>query len=289
MKSSIALLVALTTSLCTAMSVTGCATTVPEGHLGLFVYASSGVDKSLLKEGIYWHMPWTNVLLFPSQWDEKEEKIDVLTKDYVHLTVQAGIATRPNPNELYQLQQEYGTQYYDTIVQSAFFTATRTVLAQYPMTELPENSEKIEAQIREHVAKRLSGKHLELGHIALQHIDFPATVQNAIEHRLVIQEELTQKQAETKVAQQDAAIARIRAESASATAKIAATSDAEDATIRADGEAKAQAMLAKTLTPLLVQLRALTSPTSKLVVVPEGKNLSVVLGTGNGNGADAKP
>ena len=39
-------------------------------------------------------------------------------------------------------------------------------------------------------------------------------------------------------------------------------------------------MLGKTLTPLLVQMRALTNPASKLVFVPESKSLSVVLGAG---------
>jgi hypothetical protein len=39
-------------------------------------------------------------------------------------------------------------------------------------------------------------------------------------------------------------------------------------------------MLARTLTPLLVQLRALTNDNNRLVFVPEGKQLSVVLGGG---------
>ena len=87
-----------------------------------------------------------------------------------------------------------------------------------------------------------------------------------------------QREAEIKIASQDAQIARIRADSASETAKISATSDADTTRIRAEGEAQAQALLGKTLTPLLVQLRALTSPSSKYVFVSEGKQLSVVLG-----------
>jgi len=163
-------------------------------------------------------------------------------------------------------------------VQSAFLTATRTVLAHYNMVDLPENSEKIENEIRAHVEERIKGHHLELGKIALQHIDYPPVVQRAIEQRLVVQQQETLKEAEIKIASQEAQIAHIRAESAAENAKISATSDAETTAIRADGEARAQAMLAKTLTPLLVQLRALTSSSSKLVFVPEGKQFSVVLG-----------
>ena len=95
-----------------------------------------------------------------------------------------------------------------------------------------------------------------------------------------MQQRETQKEAEIKIAAQDAQIARIRAESAAETTRIAATSDAEAAKIRAEGEGKAQELLGRTLTPLLVQLRALTNPTTKLVFVPEGKQLSVVLGAG---------
>jgi regulator of protease activity HflC (stomatin/prohibitin superfamily) len=257
----------------------GCATRVPPGNVGMFVYASSGLDNHILKEGLYWHWPWNHILQFQTQWNEYEEKMHVLTDDDVHLEVQAGIAVRPHLPEIFQLQEDLGTRYYDTVVQSAFFTATRIVLAHYKMVDIPENSEKIENEIRAHVAQRIAGHHLELGRIALQHIDYPPTVQRAIEQRLVVQQQETQKEAEIRIASQDAQIARIKADSASETARISATSDAETAKIRADGEAKAQALLGKTLTPLLVQLRALTSPTSKFVFVPEGKQLSVVLGT----------
>ena len=261
-----------------ALLVAGCTTTIPEGRVGLFVFAGKGLDTHILHEGLYWHAPWTHIVEFPAQWNEYEERMHVLTQDDVHLDVQAGIAIRPLLAELYQLQQDLGTRYYDTIVQSAFFTATRTVFAHYNMVDIPENSEKIEEEIRQHVDGRITGHHLELGRVALQHIDYPPAVQTAIEARLVTQQQQVQREAEIKIAGQDAQIARIRADSASETAKISATSDAETTRIRAEGEAQAQALLGKTLTPLLVQLRALTSPASKYVFVPEGKQLSVVLG-----------
>jgi len=257
-----------------------CATRIPAGHVGLWSYAGKGVTNEVLNEGLYWHLPWTDILQYPAQWNEYEEKMHVLTADDVHLEVQAGVAVRPNVRELYALQNDLGTKFYDTVVQSAFFTATRIVLANYNMTDIPENSEKIENEIRLHIEQRIVGHHLELGRVALQHIDYPPAVQAAIEQRLVVQQQQTQKEAEIKIASQDAQIARIHAESARETSKIAAESDAESARIRAEGEAKAQEMLGKTLTPLLVQLRALTNPSSKLVFVPEGKQLSVVLGSG---------
>jgi len=262
--------------------LSACASSVPPGSVGLWNYAGSGIDNHVLTEGIYWHLPWNNILLFPAQWDEREERMHVLTADDVHLEMQLGIAVRPNVKELYALQQDLGVKYYDTIVQSAFFTATRTVFAHYNMVDIPENSEKIETEIHDHVAQRIVGHHLELGRVALQHIDYPPAVQAAIEQRLVVQQQETQKEAEIKIAGEEASIAHIRAESAAATAKISATSDAETSKIRAEGEAKAQEMLGKTLTPLLVQLRALTNPTSKYIFVPEGRQLSVVLGEGAG-------
>jgi len=261
-----------------AAGAAACATRVPAGHVGLWVHASDGVQREVLTDGLYWHMPWTHIIIFPAQWNEYEETIHVLTNDDVHLDVRVGMALRPNTKELYALEQDYGTQFYETFAQSAFFTATRTVLAGYNMVDIPENSEKIESEIRAHVAERIKGNHLELGRIALQHIDYPETVQAAIEQRLVVEQKEVEKAAEIKIAGQDADIARIRAASDAEVAKIKATADAEVTRIQSEAEAKAQELLGKTLTPLLVQLRALTSPTSKLVFVPEGKALSVVLG-----------
>ena len=259
---------------------TSCATSVPPGSVGMFNYARSGIDSQVLKEGLYWHLPWNSILLYPVQWDEREERMHVLTADDVHLEMQLGVAMRPNVKELYALQQDLGVRYYDTIVQSAFFTATRTVFAHYHMVDIPENSEKIEQEIHDHVAQRIAGHHLELGRVALQHIDYPPAVQQAIEQRLVMQQQEIQKEAEIKIAGEEASIAHIRAESAAATAKISAISDGETSKIRAEGESKAQELLGKTLTPLFVQLRALTNPTSKYIFVPEGRQLSVVLGEG---------
>ena len=259
---------------------TSCATSVPPGSVGMFNYARSGIDSHVLKEGLYWHLPWNSILLYPVQWDEREERMHVLTADDVHLEMQLGVAMRPNVKELYALQEDLGARYYDTIVQSAFFTATRTVFAHYNMVDIPENSEKIEQEIHDHVAQRIAGHHLELGRVALQHIDYPPAVQQAIEQRLVMQQREIQKEAEIKIAGEEASIAHIQAESAAATAKISAISDGETSKIRAEGEAKAQELLGKTLTPLFVQLRALTNPTSKYIFVPEGRQLSVVLGEG---------
>ncbi len=259
---------------------TSCATSVPPGSVGMFNYAGSGIDSHVLKEGLYWHLPWNSILLYPVQWDEREERMHVLTADDVHLEMQLGVAMRPNVKELYALQEDLGVRYYDTIVQSAFFTATRTVFAHYNMVDIPENSEKIEQEIHDHVAQRIAGHHLELGRVALQHIDYPPAVQQAIEQRLVMQQREIQKEAEIKIAGEEASIAHIQAESAAATAKISAISDGETSKIRAEGEAKAQELLGKTLTPLFVQLRALTNPTSKYIFVPEGRQLSVVLGEG---------
>jgi regulator of protease activity HflC (stomatin/prohibitin superfamily) len=261
-----------------ACAAAGCASRIPAGHVGLWVHASSGVGSEVLTDGLYWHMPWTHLIIFPAQWNEYEETIHVLTNDDVHLDVRVGMALRPYVKELYALQQDYGTQFYETFAQSAFFTATRTVLAGYNMVDIPENSEKIENEIRAHVAERIKGNHLELGRIALQHIDYPETVQAAIEQRLVVQQTQVQKEAEIKIAAQDADIARIKAQSDAETEKIKATADAEVTRIQSEAEAKAQELLGKTLTPLLVELRALTNPTSKFVFVPEGKQLSVVLG-----------
>ena len=254
----------------------------------MWVHASDGVQREVLTDGLYWHMPWTHIIVFPAQWNEYEEKIHVLTSDDVHLDVTVGMALRPDTKELYQLEQDYGTQFYETFAQSAFFTATRTVLATYNMVDIPENSEKIENEIREHVAERIRGNHLQLGRIALQHIDYPEAVQTAIEQRLVVQQKEVEKEAEIKIAAQDADIARINATSEAETAKIKAAADAEVTRIHSEADAKAQELLGKTLTPLLVQLRALTSPQSKLVFVPEGKQLSVVLGADAATGA-ARP
>ena len=206
-----------------------CATSVPPGSVGLFVYASSGIDNHVLERGS---------VLAPAveQHPRCSRRSGTSTRsactcspqDDVHLEMQLGIAIRPNVKELYALQQDLGVRYYDTIVQSAFFTATRTVFAHYNMVDIPENSEKIEAEIREHVAAADRGPSPRARPDRAPAHRLSAGGAAAIEQRLVVQQQETQKEAEIKIAGEEAQIAHIRAESAAETAKISATQRCRD-------------------------------------------------------------
>ncbi|EKJ87272.1 hypothetical protein LEP1GSC017_1641 [Leptospira meyeri serovar Hardjo str. Went 5] len=55
-------------------------------------------------------MPWNSVYVYSVQWSSYQEKVEVLTRDDLTITVSATIIIRPIQNEIYDLEMEIGRE-----------------------------------------------------------------------------------------------------------------------------------------------------------------------------------
>lgn len=252
--------------------LTGCGTTVRPGQMGLkWRPLTEGLSKEPVKEGFYPHLLWNDVLVYSVQWQSFTEKVDALTKDDIHINVEAVVKVRLIPRELYQLQLEVGPDFYNTVLKPEFLSTVRSILADYMMVKIPEKSPEIEAKILTDLRTRIEGKHLEANNIAISHIDFPAGVLQAIETKQAKEQEKIQKIFELDIARQDAEIAQVRAKGEADALGIRAKGEAEAQKIRAGGQAEAQRIIDQTLTSRFLQFKAFDSPNAKLIFVPIDK------------------
>jgi len=251
--------------------VSSCATVVDPGKVGLKWYPiSEGLCDVPLKNGLYMHFPWNDVIQYSLQWRSYSEKVDVLTKDDLHVEVVTSVIVRPIESEIYKLQLEIGNDFYPNVVKPKFQTVVRSELANYIMVEIPENSVKIEERITAKLKERIKGRHLEIDSVTLNHIEYTAGMLKAIEGKLAKEQEQTQKQFELEIAKTDADITRVRAKG-----------EADAIVIRARAEAESQKIIDATLTKRFIQFKAFDSPNSKTIYVPTGKDgLPIIISAG---------
>ncbi len=270
MKTNLRLIVLL---LVPALFLWGCGSMVSPGKMGLkWRPITSGLSKEPLKEGFYTHMPWNDVLIFSVQWQSFTEKVDVLTRDDLHIEMEASVLVRPITQELHPLQLEIGPRFYPSVVKPEFLTVVRNTMANYFLVDIPDKSPEIEVKILEGLRERIKGKHLELDNVTISDIDFTSGVLRAIETKLAKEQEKVQKDFELEIAVKDAQIAREKAKGDADSLRILAVGQAEAQKIRAAGQAEAQRIIDETLTSRFIQFKAFESPNTKFIYVPTGKD-----------------
>lgn len=243
-----------------AAMLAGCATVGP-GETGMMWRPlSSGLSKERLKPGLYVIAPWNDVVRYDTRLKSHQEQVVVLTKDDLKIGVVASVIIRPIPEEVFQLEREIGRKFYTKVVQPKFRTSVRNVMANYAMVEVSKSSRKIEAELKQTLAKRLAGRHIHVHDVILDDIRFSQQVLSAIEAKVSKEQEQKRMRFEIAIAKKDADIIRIKAQAR-----------ADAARTEAKAQAEAQRIIDKSLTPRYLQYKAVSSPNAKFWFMPTGK------------------
>ena len=263
------------------LSLQACGTSVQPGERGLRWYPlTQGLTTEPLKSGFYWRAPWNQVYLYDVKWRSYTETVDALSSDDLLVMLHAAIIMRPIPEEVYFLAQEIGPDFYSRVVKPELLAAVRSVVSNYPMVTVPENSAEIASKIQAVVVEKLKGRHLEVSSIALADIDLAKVVLDAVERKQAKEQEKEQKEFELIIASKDAEIMRRRASGEGDSVRIRSEGEAEGMKIRAAGQAKAQEIIAKTLTTEYLRFKLYDSSTSKFVLLPDKLNVPVIINPG---------
>ena len=259
----------------------GCGTTVSPGQRGLRWYPfTEGLTNETLKSGFYWRAPWNDVFLYDVRWQSYAETVDALSSDDLLVKLRAAIIMRPLPEEVYFLAQEIGPDFYPRVVKPELLAAVRSVVSNYPMVTVPEQSAEIAAKVQAVVVEKLKGRHLEISSVALADIELAKIVLEAVERKQAKEQEKEQKEFELVIADRDAEIMRRRAKGEGDSIRIRAEGEAEGLRIRSTGQAKAQETIGKTLTPDYLRFKLYDSQNSKFVLLPDKLNVPILINPG---------
>jgi hypothetical protein len=273
-----------------ALVLGGCTAVIEPGHRGLFFDPRhGGLQHEVLGPG--WHRVGVYGRLddFDVTYSTKKEALHTISAEGLGIDLKMSIIFRPVVSELYDLDVEVGSNFYDEVVGPEFRTATRGVFARHTYLEVQKINEKLEDEIEAEVRRRIAGKHVEISSVTMEEVSFGPDIAGAIRAKLVGEQEAIRKKAaleaealrkkleleqeaerqkleaeaeirkketERRVATEQAAIDKTTAETESVVRVTKAKAEAQALTLLAKAHADEKRAEAQTLTPLMVQLHA---------------------------------
>lgn len=232
----------------------------------IFKTFEGGIDKEhVLTPGFNIKAPWNEKYIYDVKENSVDEKMDVLDKNGLSISVDVTVRFYPIYERIGYLHENFGKGYITKLVIPEVRSAVRTVMGRFTAEEIYSTKRsEVETMIKSETAESLSANDIEMRALLIRSINLPEQIKNAIENKL--------KQ------EQEALAYQFRLEKEK--------SEAERKRIAAEGEAAANKIVNSSLTPELLKMRGIEatldlskSQNTKVIVIGSGKDgLPLILG-----------
>ena len=219
---------------------------VPAGHRGIALWWGS-VEKRIMGEGLNFKVPIAervikvDVKVQPHPFKE----IDASSKEYQMVKMTGMMNFHIDPAYVNDLYQKVGLDFAEKVIDPAFNDFVKEVVPTYPIGEILPKREEIRQRAMKKLGDNLSRYHIIVDDIYFANIRFSPGYEGAVEAKQVAQQQVeTQKQV---LAQRE-----IEAQQKVATAK----GEAESILVVAQGQARANDALSRSISPILVQYKS---------------------------------
>jgi regulator of protease activity HflC (stomatin/prohibitin superfamily) len=220
---------------------------IPAGHRGVCLWWGS-VEKRIMGEGLNFIVPIAervikvDVKVQPHPFKE----IDASSKEYQMVKMTGMMNFHIEPAYVNDLYQKVGLDFADKVIDPAFNDFVKEVVPTYPIGEILPKREEIRKRAMIKLGENLARYHIIVDDIYFANIRFSPGYEGAVEAKQVAQQQVeTQKQV---LAQRE-----IEAQQKVATAK----GEAESIQVVAQGQARANDALSRSITPILVQYKSI--------------------------------
>jgi regulator of protease activity HflC (stomatin/prohibitin superfamily) len=220
---------------------------VPAGHRGVVLLWGS-VENRIMAEGLNFKVPIAeqvikvDVKVQPHPFKE----IDASSREYQMVKMTGMMNFHIDPAYVNDLYQKVGLDFADKVIDPAFNDFVKEVVPTYPIGEILPKREEIRKRVMAKLGDNLARYHIIVDDIYFANIRFSPGYEGAVEAKQVAQQQVeTQKQV---LAQRE-----IEAQQKVATAK----GEAESILVVAQGQAKANDALSRSISPILVQYKGI--------------------------------
>lgn len=220
---------------------------VPAGHRGVVLWWGS-VEKRVMGEGLNFKVPIAervirvDVRVQPHPFKE----IDAASKEYQMVKLTGMMNFHIDPAYVNDLYQKVGLDFANKVIDPAFNDFVKEVVPIYQITEILPKREEIRKRAMTKLGDNLSRYHIIVDDIYFANIRFSPEYEKAVEAKQVAQQQVeTQRQV---LAQRE-----IEAHQKVATAK----GEAESILVVAQGQAKANEVLSRSISPILVEYKGI--------------------------------
>ena len=241
--------------------------TVDPGEKGiLFKKFGGGLDKeTIYGQGFHIIAPWNTLHVYDVKIHETFEKMEVLSKNGLSIKIDLSFRYMPIQEKIGYLHDEIGRDYLERIIKPEIRSVTREVIGNYLPEELYSTKrEAIEDEIEVLTRVKVEAKYLTLDAILIRDVTLPLTLRNGIEKKLVQEQESLEYEFKIDKARKEA----------------------ERKEIEANGIAKFQQIVNRTITPQLLKWKGVEatqeiakSSNAKVIVIGNGDgDLPIILG-----------
>ena len=241
--------------------------TVDPGEKGiLFKKFAGGLDKeTVYGQGFHVIAPWNTLHVYDVKIHETFEKMEVLSKNGLSIRIDLSFRYMPVQEKIGYLHDEIGRNYLERIIKPEIRSVTREVIGNYLPEELYSTKrEAIEDEIESLTREKVEAKYLTLDAILIRDVTLPLTLRNGIEKKLVQEQESLEYEFKIDKARKEA----------------------ERKEIEANGIAKFQQIVNRTITPQLLKWKGVEatqeiakSSNAKVIVIGNGDgDLPIILG-----------
>jgi regulator of protease activity HflC (stomatin/prohibitin superfamily) len=220
---------------------------VPAGHRGVVLWWGS-VEKRVMGEGLNFKIPIAervikvDVRVQPHPFKE----IDAASKEYQMVKLTGMMNFHIDPAYVNVLYQKVGLDFANKVIDPAFNDFVKEVVPNYSIIEILPKREEIRKRAMTKLGENLSRYHIIVDDIYISNIRFSPEYEKAIEAKQVAQQQVeTQRQI---LAQRE-----IEAQQKVATAR----GEAEAILVVAQGQAKANEAISRSLSQMLVQYKGI--------------------------------
>ncbi len=220
---------------------------VPAGHRGVVLWWGS-VENRIMAEGLNFKAPIAEQVI---KVDVKVQphpfrEIDASSREYQKVQMTGMMNFHIDPAYVNDLYQKVGLDFADKVIDPAFNDFVKEVVPTYPIGEILPKREEIRKRAMAKLGDNLTRYHIIVDDIYFANIRFSPGYEGAVEAKQVAQQQVeTQKQV---LAQRE-----IEAQQKVATAK----GEAESILVVAQGQAKANDALSRSISPILVQYKGI--------------------------------
>lgn len=230
---------------------------VPAGTVGV-VDLFGKVSDQARQPGLNLVIPFAKLVIMSVKTEEEKEEMTVPSKEGLTISLEVSILHRLSPDRAAEIYKKVGLNYRNVIISPQFRSVCRGVTVNYEAKSLyTSGREEISQKIHDELKGLLEQNGIVLEKALLRAIKLPMTVSTAIEMKL---------KAEQEAEQMKFVLDKERKE-------------AERKVIEAEGIAKAQEIINKTLTAAYLQHEAIQSqfkmadsPNHTTVYIPVGTN-----------------
>lgn len=220
---------------------------VPAGHRGVVLWWGS-VERRVMGEGLNFKVPMAervikvDVRVQPHPFKE----IDAASKEYQMVKLTGMMNFHIDPSYVNDLYQKVGLDFANKVIDPAFNDFVKEVVPIYQITEILPKREDIRKRAMTKLGENLARYHIIVDDIYFANIRFSPEYEKAVEAKQVAQQQVeTQRQV---LFQRE-----IEAQQKVATAK----GEAESISVVAQGQAKANEALSRSISPILVQYKTI--------------------------------